>query len=86
MSTYIVITAQAINSKEPEVLPKTGLKDLEYYCALESFTHWPFGSVFCLYISYEYSRQGHSLTLGSKVKIVNPVQNSSTENKGKLLR
>lgn len=38
-----------------------------------------------LYISYEYSRQGHSLTLGSKVKIINLVQSSSTENKCKPL-
>lgn len=85
MSTYIVITTQLINSKEPEVLPKIGLTDLEYRCALESFTHWPFGNVFCLYINYEYSRQGDSPTLGSKVKIANPVQNGSTENKCKPL-
>lgn len=82
MSTYTVITAQLINSKEP-VLPKIGLTDLEYCCALGSFPRWPFGNGFCLYISCEYSKQGDSLTLGSKVEISYPVQNSSTENKHK---
>ena len=85
VSTYIVTTAQLINSKESEVLPKLGLTDLEYCCALESFTHWHCNSDFCLHISYEYSKQGDSLTPVSKVKIVNPGQKSSTENKCKLL-
>lgn len=51
---------------------------------------WKFYSLalrqcFFLYISYEYSRQGDSLTLGSKVKIINLGQSSSTENKCKPL-
>lgn len=65
VSTYIAITAQLINSKKPEVLPKIGLTDLEYCYALESFPHWPFGSGFCLYISCEYGKQGD---LGSNWK------------------
>lgn len=71
-----------MNTKEPEMLPKMGFTVLKHCCALESFIHWPSSGIFFLYIF----RQGNSLTLGYKVKISNHVQNSSTENKGKLLR
>lgn len=74
-TTYTAITAQLINSKVAEVLPKIGLKILEHCCPLGN-SHWPFGDVFFLHII----RQSNSLTLQSQVRI------SSTENKCNLLR
>lgn len=82
-----MITAQKICPKVPEGLPKIGLTDSEYCCALAQQVPLtgPWADFICLCTSSECSGWEDDLALRFKVKILSLVQNSSTDNKCKLL-